>query len=164
MLGIKSKYVLKKIFVNINEIKSLNIIRNSKKFQSLLGITIANYESAYKEYSKIEIEVSLNEDNKVDFNKFIEKVNENPYFHFENKENDNKYILNIDVEVESLEGLFDGYLSINEINFIKFNRKDIKNMSKMFNSCINLTKMDLSKIRTNNVEDMSCMFASCLSL
>ena len=169
MIGIKSKNIMKKIFKNLNEFKLLNIIRNSKKFQSLLDITIDDYKLAYKEYCKIEIEITLSEDedlNKLDLNKFNEKIKKNPYFHLEKKKDDfeNKYIIKLDTEIESLESLFDGYISIKEINFIKFNRKDIKNMSKIFNLCINLIKVDLSKIRTNNVEDMSSMFASCLLL
>ena len=54
---IKSKYVLKNIFEKVNKLKYLEIIRHNKNLQNLLDLTIKDYESAFKECGKTEIEI-----------------------------------------------------------------------------------------------------------
>ena len=53
MEGIKSKYILEKIFGYIETGKTLNIIKYNKNIQNKLNITQNNF----KEFSEIEIEI-----------------------------------------------------------------------------------------------------------
>ncbi len=53
MEGIKSKYILEKIFDYIQTGKTLNIIKYNKNIQRNLNIT----QNDYNEFSKIEIEI-----------------------------------------------------------------------------------------------------------
>ena len=174
MIDIKSKYIIKQIVSNVKKIKLLNLIKNNKGLQEKLEISKSDYESAYKEYAQIEIEIIPTEDEnliKSDIDKYLNETKIKPYLHLfiykddkENEERITKLVLKVDSEAESLQGLCDGCISFKEINFIKFNRKNIKDMSKMFNFSINLTNINLSKIKTENVENMNSMFSNCLSL
>ncbi len=68
------------------------------------------------------------------------------------------------MEIKSLMRLFLGCKYIKEINFVKFNRNNIKDMSCMFWECDNLTKINFYKFRTSNAKKMDCMFENCFSL
>ena len=50
---VKSKYILKKIFNNIEKLKLLNIIRCKKSLQSKINID----KNTYKEYLEIQFEI-----------------------------------------------------------------------------------------------------------
>ena len=63
-MNIKSNFILRKIFGNLDEIKFLNIIRYNKRHQNKLNISLNNYI----EGRKIKIEI-IPEKNK--FGKFI---------------------------------------------------------------------------------------------
>ena len=118
----------------------------NKKLQNRLNIDI-NY---YKEYSKIEIELKL-DDNKYD--KFINISDEETkyyhiYFDNSNEEIKRNYLKNnekvemikiiIDYQVKSLKELFKNCNCINSIFFKKFYRNNITDMSYMFYKCSSL--------------------------
>ena len=52
LLLIKNKYILKKVFENLDSARYLEIIRHNKNLKNSLGLTIKDYESCYKEYNK----------------------------------------------------------------------------------------------------------------
>ena len=54
--------------------------------------------------------------------------------------------------------------NIININFIRFNTKNVRNMKYMFHSCQNLNKLNLFSFHTKNVIDMSDMFSYCIYL
>ena len=73
--NLKSNFILRKLFNILKENKSLNIMKYNKKLQKRLNISIDNY----KECSKIEIELKLDDDN---YGKFINIPNEEKeYYH-----------------------------------------------------------------------------------
>ena len=73
--NIKSKYILKIIFDNLKEIKSLKIIQYNKNIQNRLNISINDY----KKYGDIEIELIPS---KNEFGKFINIPDkEESYYH-----------------------------------------------------------------------------------
>ena len=169
---IRSAYILKKIFKNIEPILFLNVIRYSKKLQKKLEITKGNYH-----YYDLIIKIELIPQNLDTKNIFINlKENEKNFYqiyldgkkvkrnYFTNKENISKVKIIINNEIESLKELFANCFCIKEINFIKFNKKDIIDMSKMFYYCTNLIKINFNEFNTSNVTNMSNMFTGCLSL
>ena len=174
MLKIKSKYILKKIFQNIKQNKYLQLIKYNKKIQYKLDKSIEDY----KEYNQIEIELRPKLEYK-DKSKFINKndydrFNIHIYINDDRKESDScfleanqniqKIVIKIDFEKKSLKGLFKNCDCLEEINFIKFNRKDIIDMSEMFRGCINLNKIFLLNFKSDNVTNMSYMFGGCSSI
>ena len=73
--NLKSNFILRKLFNILKENKSLYIMKYNKKLQKRLNISIDNY----KECSKIEIELKLDDDN---YGKFINIPNEEKeYYH-----------------------------------------------------------------------------------
>ena len=167
---IKSKYILKQITDNLQQNKLLEIIRYNHNFQKIINININDYK---KEYFKIEIEI-IPSDNT--YGKFISISKNNEahyhiYFNNNKKEtkvkkitkpdNVKKIKIIIDNKMKSLIGLFKKCTCIKSINFIKFNRRDIKNMSEMFYGCYSLEELNLLRLKTDNVEDMSYMFYEC---
>ena len=145
LLKIKSKYILRQIFDNIQQIRKLNIIRYNKNIKKSLDVVINDY---IIEYSKIEIEIFPDQYKHGKFINIANKKNES-YFHIyfnDQKEeaktkrinrweyfgNETKIRIVIDHKIKSLFQLFKGCKCIKKINFIKFNRSDIKNFSQMF--------------------------------
>ena len=84
---IKSKYILQKIFANLNQTKILELIRYNKMIKNKLNIIKYNY---LKEYSKIEVEIYPKE---YTSDNFINIDDENKsYYHiyFNNERNEVK--------------------------------------------------------------------------
>ena len=172
--NIKSKYILKKIFGNLEMNKLLRIIIFNKKIQKKLNINIEDYKKCF---SSIEIEISpytnqygkfiniLNEEDKlyyhIYFNDNKEEIKRN-YFSSEDKVERIKII--IDYRIISFEKLFENCLCIFSINFKNFSRNNIYNMSYMFSGCLNLYSLNLSNFNTDNVINMERMFSWCKSL
>ena len=65
---IRSKYIVKRIFDNLKQNKLLNIINYNKEYQKLMEIKLKDY---IKEFSKIEIEIILKEN---EYGKFINSI------------------------------------------------------------------------------------------
>ena len=171
---IKSKYILKQIFDNLNRSKSLNIIRYNKAMKSSLKISKRDYK---REYSKIVIEVIPKKDIYGTFIHF--KPRNKPYYHIyfnnnmnkeikrtyiEKNDNVSKIKIIIDNNVKSLSKLFKICHFIKSINFTKFGNKRINNMSYMFYGCTSLEDLNISKLITDNVTNMNNMFRVCSSL
>ena len=172
--NIKSEYFLQKIINNLQKIRSLDIIRYSKKIQKMFNITMKNYKDSSELYSSIKIEL-IPVGNK--FGKFINIPNkeEEKYYHiyFNNikeninridlKENENikKIEIKIDYQIKSLENLFYQCKCIKSIDFKQFNRNNINNMSSMFYECSSLKEINLNHFNTTNVNLMSDMFNGC---
>ena len=126
--NLKSNFILRKIFNMIKINKSLVIMKNNKKLQKRLNISIDDY----KECSKIEIELKLADN---EYDKFInisDKEKEYYHIYFDNsneeikrnklKKNEEVKIIKIiiDYQIKSFEGLFDNCKCINSIFFKKF--------------------------------------------
>ena len=171
--NVKSKYILSKIFKNMNKNKSLEIVKYNKKIQNRLNLSIQDY----KEYSEIEIEVIPTNKR---YGKFINiNENEKSFYHIffnDNKEEiKSKYNINeedkitkiriiIDYKIKSFKNLFKFIECIEYINFKNFNRNNITDMSEMFFGCSSLKELNLSNFNTNNVTNMKSMFSRCSSL
>ena len=174
LCNIKSVYILKKIFNNLNIIKKLKLINFNKSIQKRLDINIDNYKSNYTE---IIIEIIPIQNSYGDFiHKFKEK--DEKYIHIylnDNKEEIKRNYLKkednaknikiiIDHQINSVKKLFKDCTSIESIKFLQFERWNITDMSHMFNRCISLKKIDFGNINTTNVTKMVCMFYGCASL
>ena len=171
---IKSNYIIKKLFNNLQRLKALEIIKYNKNIQQRLNLNIKNYKDYSEKYSLIEIEITPN---KNIFGIFINKEG-SKYYHiyFNNKKEEisrcylneddkvNKINIIIDYQVKSFYRLFIDCKCIESINFIKFYRNDINNMSFMFSCCSSLRDINLSNLKTNNVTDMCSIFSGCSSL
>ena len=73
LINIKSRYILSKIYANMEQKKKLNIVKYNKQIQNKLNLNIKDYE----EICKIEIEIIIG-DSKYD--KFINiKENDKEY-------------------------------------------------------------------------------------
>ena len=173
--NLKNDYFLQKLFNNLMEKKSLDIIKYNKYIKKRLNISIKDYKEYSEIYSSIEIEIKpVNKK----YGKFINMNENETYYHIyfnDNKEeikrnyinkNDNVYKLKIiiDYQVKSFEELFNNCECIEYINYKKFYRNNINNMRCMFSYCSSLKELNLSNFNTNNVIDMGCMFYKCLSL
>ena len=54
---IRSNYILKKIYINLNKKTSLELIKYNKKLQQRLNIELNDYKNYCETYSTIEIEI-----------------------------------------------------------------------------------------------------------
>ena len=129
--NIKSRYILSKIYNNMNIKKKLEIVKYNKRIQNRLNLDVKDY----KEYSEIEIEIIPIKDK---YGKYINiKENDKLYYHIyfnDNKEEiKNKCEINkkdkvtkikiiIDYQVKSFNHLFSECRCIESINFKKFYR------------------------------------------
>ena len=170
--NIKSKYILKHIFGNLDKKIQLEIIRYNKNIRDKLNINLNDYI----EYPKIEIEIIPVENKNGLFFPCYETLK--PYVHIyfndDKKEvqrgylniNDNvsKIKIIIDRQIKTFSNLFGGCDCIELVNFKKFERKNIINMAYMFINCRSLKEINLSNFKTDNVKDMSCMFSECYLL
>ena len=169
LLNIKSNYILGQILDNLYENKLLNIIRYNKFLQNKLNKDIISYQEATKIvieiipgenfYGKF-INIPYKKENffHIYFNDNKEEIKRDHFTFEDNKPKKVKVI--IDRGIVSLRSLF--YYCKNEnINFIKFNRKDINDMSYMFYKCDKLKELNINKMKTNNVTKMICMFGEC---
>ena len=174
--NVKSKVILKKIFYNLIQNKFLEIIKHNKNLQKAMSLDIIYY----KEYSLKQIEIEIIPTENI-YGKFINisKQEEKNYRIFFNNnkieeikrnyitEYDDVKNINIEInfEVQSLEGLFAWSECIESIIVRKFSKHNIiNNMSEMFLNCSNLKRIDLSNFKTNKVTNMSRMFYGCSSL
>ena len=161
---IKSKYILKKIFDNLNKNKLLKVINQYKKLQNRLEININDYIENSEINTTIEIEIIPKKNN---YGKFINIINkeEESYFHiyFNNNKNEvKKYNINksdkvkrievkIDHQVTSFCELFNKCECIESIFFKKFYRTNIIDMNHMFNDCYSLNNINFANFITKNV-------------
>jgi hypothetical protein len=153
---LKSDYILKKLFSNMQKRRSLKIIKCNINIQKRLNININNYKNFSERFSSIELEI-IPIQNK--YGPFIKiKEEDEKYFHIyfnDNKEEIKKTELNkedkvskiniiIDHQIESFSRLFYYCDCMESINFKKFYRNNVTDMSNMFlginNNCIIISK------------------------
>ena len=175
MKQIKSRTILKLIFLNLNQKIILELVKNNRELQKRLNININNYKYYSDNFTKIEIDIKTAKDT---FGKFINITNKEneQYFHIylnNNKKQIKQYSLNekdkiekikiiIDFQISSFNQLFKNCKCIESISFKKFFRKNITNMSQMFYGNSSLKEIDFTNFKTNNVIDMSEMFYECV--
>ena len=176
--NIKSKYILKKIFNNVQKKKILNIIKFNKSIKDKLGIEINDYEK----YSNviieiIPVEVKLGKIKKIidiysyDFKycKIIMTDDKNDNYEIHGvyiypEDNAEKITITLDYRFDRYKYLFSKCDGIKSVNFIKYYRKDINDISHMFRECHNLEQANISNINLDSVIDMSYLFAFCNKL
>ena len=173
LIKIKSKYIVIKVFENLNQHKLLDIIHYNKKYQKVMKKNLKDYKY---EFLKIVIEIIPKESIYDKFINISKKKRENIHIYFNDSheeikrniitkdDNITKIKIIINHKVKSLSNLFYNCKCIKKINFIKFNRDDIKNMIWIFSGCSSLEELNLSNFITNNVTDMGHMFHECSSL
>jgi len=172
-LNLKSDYILKKIFDNIQKNKALEIIKYNKYIQKRLNININDYKEYLDIYSPIEIEI-IPAKNK--YGQFINILKgQQIYFHIYFNDNKKEIFTNIlrkefnvkkikiviDYQIKSFKDLFFQCECIESIYFKKFYRNNIDNMRAMFGECLSLKELNLSNFNTNNVKNMNNMFSDC---
>ena len=169
-LKLKCKYILQKIFGNIQKTKLLEVIRYNKNIETRLEL---NYKNIIEQYSKIKIEIIPHLSKVGEFINFEEGKEE--FYHIylndakkETKSNciernnrTKKIKIIIDYQVNSFNKLFNDCEPILSINFKCFHRININNMLCMFCGCSSLEKLNISNFNTNNVTDMGSMFFGC---
>ena len=171
--NIKSTYILKRIFVNFQKNRLLQIIKHNKRVQKKLNINVNDY----KYFNDIEIEL-IPKNN--EYGLFINILNEREKFYYHIYFNDSneeikttkfkkynkiqKIKIIINPKVSSFHKLFENCQCIESINFKKFYSDNITNMSYMFSGCSSLKQLNFSSFNTSNVTDMSYMFSGCISL
>ena len=67
-------------------------------------------------------------------------------------------------DVQNMESMLSGCISLESVNFDNFNTSKVVNMKKMFYGCNKIESIDLSFFITPLVTDMSSMFEGCTSL
>ena len=170
---IRNKYLLKAIFDNLLELKQFQLIKYNKKIQNKIEISLQDYQL----FKKIIIEIIPIKKN--DKNKFINIPKEKKnyyhiYFNKDKKEMKRNYFTQkskvesikivIDEKITSLFELFKRCDCIEKINFIRFNRSNIKNMNYMFYECSSLKELNLKNFNTDNAINMNYMFYKCSKL
>ena len=75
------------------------------------------------------------------------------------------YILLRDSNILSLSYMFKDIINLISISFSnKFNSQNVENLEEMFNGCISLTSIDFSLLRFENINNMRMLFNNCFSL
>ena len=174
--NIKSKYILEKVFDNLEKKRILNMVKYNKNLMKRINIDINDYKEYSEKYSSIEIEIKTKNN---EYCKFINLKKEEEkfyhiYFNNNSKEIKRNYInknekieiikIIIVYQITSLENLFENCFCIEHIYFKKFYRNNITNMCSMFYRCSSLKELNLDNFNTNNVTDMCSMFYGCSSL
>ena len=181
LIFIKSRFIIKKIFGNINTKKTLEIIKYNKSLQDKSNINFDTYKKYSQKYSSIEIELILHpfnyQFNKEDFINVNKEYVSYFHIHFNDEEKETKrfYLTNSDIEVNRitikidhevklLSDLFKYCTCIKSICFKKFSRNNITDISYMFYYCQKLEKIIFRNFNTDNVTNMCGMFYCCESL
>ena len=103
---IRSEYIIKKIFENLEQNRLINVIHYNKKYQKLMNIKLKDYKN---KFSKIEIEIIPKENT---YGKFINiysqiiKPNIHIYFN-DSKEETNKNEITKDDKVTKIKIIID---------------------------------------------------------
>ena len=174
--NINNDSFLEKVFAYMKKNKSLNIMKYNQKLQKRLNLSINDYKEYSQLYTPIEIELKPLENKYGKFINVCDKEKEYYHIYFDNSNeevkrnylNENENIesikIIIDYNVTTLDELFKDCNIIQEINFIRFNRKNVTNMSYMFHCCENLSKIFFNGFKTPNVRCMNNMFYDCKTI
>ena len=175
---IRSSYILKQIYNNLNKTNSFELIKYNKKLQKRLNIKLKDYKKYNETYTPIEIELIPAQGVYGNFINFYKSSNSSSYIHIyfddSKKEVKRNYLCEkdkiskirivIDYQLKSLFGLFLDCVCIETIRFIKFYRNNITDMCCMFSRCSSLKEVDFSNFNTDKVTNMSGIFNKCSSL
>ena len=99
--NIKSKYILKKVFNNLEKGKALNIAKYNKNLKKRININTNDYKEYSEKYSSIEIEIKPVSKK---YGEFInnEKEEEEIYYHIYFNNNDEEIKRNYIIEDEEI--------------------------------------------------------------
>jgi len=166
---IKNKYILKRIFNNVDKNIYLRIIKYNKYTQNQLNISINDYKEIeiqiIPEVNKYAKFINISEENKLHYHIYFNNNKEEIKRNYLVKDDKVQFIkVIIDYNVSSFSELFKGCKYNETINFKRFYRSNINNMSYMFDGCISLKNINFSSFNTINVTDMKYMFNNCSSL
>jgi len=154
--NLKSDYFLMKIFDYTTKMKSLEILKYSKKLQKRLNLNINDYKKYSQYYSSIELTLTLDNYKNDKFINIPDSDREYYHIYFDNsikeikrnylneKENIKMIKITINHQVKSFKKLFDRCKCISSISFKKFYRIDITDMSYMFFGCSSLKELNIS--------------------
>ena len=148
-----NKCLQKKVKLSINDYRN-------KYYQTIIEIKPGETKSNIRENVFIRISRNCYNNYHIYFNDDKTEIKRN---YLEHNEKIGKIKVFIDYQVKSLKALF-LYCNVEEIYFIKYNRKDITDMSLMFYGCHSLFNLDISKLNTENVKYMNLMFGNCKCL
>ena len=154
LFGLKSKLVFKNIFSFIEKNKYFEIIKNSKKVQQKLSISLDSYKEYFKQ---IEVEIIPKKSDDLKDTKFInisDFINNKIYFNSDSEtirrntflENDNISKIRVLIDIkngDSLKNLFLSCKKIQEIKFIHCAVNIMTNLSNLFLDFIYLIKNKL---------------------
>ena len=167
--NIKSKYILQKIFNNLEKKIILNIVKYNKDIKERINININDFKEFSVKYSSVEIEIkpfSYQHCHLIHINE-KDKIYYHIYFNNDKKEIKRNYIninekveiikIKIDYQIESFEELFYKCDYIESVFFKQFYRG-------MFYECSSLKDINFNNFNTNNATNMSGMFYKCSSL
>ena len=171
---VRSNFILKKIFHDLDKRIYCQIIRYNKNLQKKINIELEDYHQLYKIYSKIELEI-IPTSPFINKEEIIKMNNDRSFYHIhyiydknqkskKKREPLTRIKIVIDTEFESLKGLFKDCTGIYKFNLLKYKRIDVTDMSEMFSGCFNMVEINLPNIKVFNVTDMSSMFAGCKAL
>jgi hypothetical protein len=76
----------------------------------------------------------------------------------------NNVTIKFDNQIESCEYMFDGIVSIIEVDLSNFDASKVISMHRMFSDCINLKKITFGSINTSLVQNMEELFNMCTNL
>ena len=180
--NIRSAYILRIVIKNhLRKKRYYKLAQHNKDLQEKLMINLEDYKEYYKIlYNRTELELIPISKLEPDINYFfIKRKEKKEYYHIyfnDDKNNEinrsyitykdkvNKITIKLDMELESLAGLFTDCIVIKEIKFTKFNRNDFTDLKELFYGCKFLDKVDITKFKTPNVTNINWMFARCESL
>ena len=154
--GIKSKYILNRVFKYISKGTFLKLLSYNKKMQKKLELGIEDFKKFSNQIIIDAIphnpclEIHLQIPKKCIHQKHLDELEKRKRFYI-NKETVIRIAIEEDKEAKSLKGLFKSCSNVEEIYFIKFNRRDIIDMSDMFQDCKYLNKLDITKLKTKKL-------------
>ena len=157
--SLKSNFILKKIFSQLEKDKFFNIIKYNKKLQKKFNLNINDYKEYYQLYSPIEIELKINDNYYKNFINIPDDVKKYYHIYFNNSNeeikrdyiNKNEKVNNIKIVIS----MFFECGSLKELDLSNFNTDNVTNMSYLFARSKFLEELNLSNFNTNNVIDMS---------
>ena len=176
--NIKSTYILKKVFENVEKFRYFKILQRNKAIRNKLNLSLDTYK---KYYNQIEIELITKEniekeknifindakivfDYEVYFNSGLKEIQKRNYFNKNEKITRIRILIDIKGETISLSSLFENVQCIKEAKIIHCAQTKVNDISDLFFNCKSLISADLSKLKVDNITTMARTFGMCSSL
>ena len=168
--NIKSKYILQKIFNNLEKKKFLKVIKYNKNIRYRLDININDYKEYCEQYLSIEIEIKLGNHRHLNFINIKFDNDEGSFIY-----KDDIYSLNNNNDDYKYYHIyFDNNKNEIKRNYIKYSEHikkikiiidyQIKSFKNLFYECDSIESICFKKFYRNNINNMSGMFRNCSSL